>query len=141
MKPPERIGTTDAEIDALSKLANEDKNPTRILAAHFDQPSDAIVVRLSTKATIIVPRTAVPGWGSVDPRKLADLAAQSSGFSIWSEKADTGVRIERLVQLATGTALATAAASILGQKSTPAKAAAARVNGRIGGRPRKAAAL
>jgi hypothetical protein len=88
-----------------------------------------------------VPRALVPGWGSIDPRKLADLAKEPSGFGVWSETADTGVRIERLVQLAAGTALATAAASILGQTSTPAKAAAARENGRTGGRPRKIISL
>jgi hypothetical protein len=110
MKPPARIRTTDAEIDALIKRANKDKKTaTRIIAAHFDRSSDALVVKLSTKATIIVPRTAVPGFGSIDPRQLVDLAPEPSGFGVWSETADTGVRIERLVQLAAGTALATAA--------------------------------
>jgi hypothetical protein len=89
------------------------------------------------EATVIVPRAAIPGFESIQPRQLADLAPQRSGFSIWSETADTGVRIERLLQIAGGPALTTIAASLLGQTSTPAKAAAARKNGQNGGRPTK----
>jgi hypothetical protein len=138
MKPPARIRTTDAEIDAAIKRANANKKTsTRILAAHFDRSSDSVVVKLSTKATVIVPRAAIPGFKSIDPLQLADLSPQASGFSIWSEAADTGIRIERLLQIAAGPALTTLAAGILGRTSTPAKAAAARKNGRAGGRPAK----
>jgi hypothetical protein len=138
MKPSARIRTTDVEIDAAIKRANgSKKTATRIVAAHFARSSDSIVVRLSTKATVILPRAAIPGFKSIDPLQLADLSPQASGFSIWSEAADTGIRIERLLQIAAGPALATVAAGILGQASTPAKAAAARKNGRAGGRPVK----
>ena len=138
MKPPTRIRTTDAQIDVAIKRARQrNKTATRILAAHFDRPSDSVVVKLSTEATVIVPRAAIPGFESIQPRQLADLAPQRSGFSIWSETADTGVRIERLLQIAGGPALTTIAASLLGRTSTPAKAAAARKNGQNGGRPAK----
>jgi hypothetical protein len=139
MKPTTRIRTTDAQIDAAIKHARENKKAgTRILAAHFDRASDTIVVKLSTKATVMVPRTAIPGFASIDPRQLADLTRQSSGLSVWSKAADAGLRIETLLQIAAGPALTTAG-GILGRTSTPAKAAAARTNGRKGGRPRKPA--
>lgn len=135
---PGRIRTTDAQIDALIRKAKEhDKTATRILAARFDRKSDAVIVSLSTKATLIIPRAAIPGFSSIDPRQLVDLAPESPGYSVWSEAADTGVRIERLLQIAAGPTLAAVAAGILGRTSTPAKAAAARKNGRTGGRPAK----
>jgi hypothetical protein len=140
VKPAARIRTTDAQIDAAIKRANAQKPATRIVAAHFDQLSDAVVVKLSTKATVIVPRKAIPGFASINPRQLADLAPQASRLSIWSETADTGIRVERLLKIAAGPALTTIAAGILGGTSTPAKAAAARKNGRTGGRPRKTVA-
>ena len=139
MKPTTKIRTTDAQIDAAIEHARQNKKAgTRILAAHFDRASDAVVVKLSTKATVIVPRKAIPGFASIEPRQLADLTRQSSGLSMWSKAADTGLRIERLLQIAAGPALTTAG-SILGRTSTLAKAAAARKNGRSGGRPRKPA--
>lgn len=139
VKSEGRVRTTDAQIDAAIRRVNSNKKtPTRILEAHFERASDAVVVKLSTEATVIIPRKAIPGFASIDPKQLADLAGQSSGYSVWSHTADAGVRIERLLQIAAGPAL-TAAGSILGQASTLAKAAAARKNRRKGGRPRKAA--
>ena len=77
MKPATQIRTTDAQMDAAIKRAKKDKQmPTRILAAYFDRASDAVVVKLSTSATVIVPRTVIPGFASINPRQLSDLAPQ-----------------------------------------------------------------
>jgi hypothetical protein len=142
MKSSSRVRTTDAQIDiAIKRARKSNLATTRIVAAHFDRASDSIVVKLSTKATIIVPRAALPGLKAIDPARLVDLSPQASGFSIWSEAADSGLRIEVLLQIAAGPALANIAARILGQTSTVAKASASRANGAKGGRPRKSVAV
>lgn len=138
MKQPTKIRTTDAQIDAaLQRARRKKRTATRILAARYDQTQDVIVVKLSTEATLTVPRAAIPGFDTVDPAHLKDLTVQASGFSVWSEKADTGVRIEQLLQVAAGPILTSVAAGILGKKRSRAKAASARENGRKGGRPAK----
>jgi hypothetical protein len=138
---PVRIRTTEAQIDAALAAARKRKaTAARIVSASFDAKRDAIVVTLSTHSQLVVPRDAIVGFSTVDPADLADLAPQSSGFSVWSDRADAGVRVETLLEAAAGsTLLVSSAARIVAAHSSPAKAAAARANGRKGGRPRKGA--
>jgi hypothetical protein len=138
---PARIRTTDAEIDASLAAARSRKNrATHIVAASFDRKRDAIKATLSNGAEISVPRKSIAGLATVDPAGLLDLASQASGFSVWSERADCGVRLETLLEAVAGSSLVTIAARIVGATPSAAKVAAARENGRKGGRPRKTAA-
>lgn len=136
MKYPARIRTTDEQIDATIKNARASRpKATRIAKARYEARTDSVIV------TLAIPRTKIPGFNTIDPGQLADLAAQKSGYSIWSEGADTGLRLERLLQVAAGPAMTAVAAGILGQKRTTAKALSARENGRKGGRPSKKRAV
>ena len=132
MKHPARIRKTEEQIDATIKNARAGRSKaTRIDEARYDATTDSVII------TLAIPRAAIAGFKTIDPGQLADLAAQKSGYSIWSEAADTGLRLERLLQVAAGPAMTAVAAGILGQKRTPAKAMSARENGRKGGRPSK----
>lgn len=136
-----RIRTTDAEIDAAVAAArSRKKTATRIVAASFDRKHDAIKATLSNGAEISVPRKSIAGLRTVNPAELWDLGPQTHGFSIWSERADCGVRLETLLAAVAGSSLVSIAARIVGASPSAAKVAAARANGRKGGRPRKAAA-
>lgn len=125
---------------ALASARKNAKNATRIVSASFDLKRGAIVVNLSTGGTLIVPRSALPGFDTARPELLRDLKVQSSGLSVWSDAADLGARIETLLEAVAGTTLTSMAARRLAEQTSPAKAAAARRNGRKGGRPRKDAA-
>lgn len=131
---------SNAEIDAyLERARRFAEKATKILDAHFDVALDAIVARLSTGATITVPRIAFPRWDALAPDTLADLAVERGGFSVWSMTADVGVRIEGLISAAAGPSIVSSfGASNLGRSTSPAKAAAVRENGKKGGRPRTA---
>ncbi|HZO94797.1 MAG TPA: hypothetical protein VFB22_13720 [Candidatus Baltobacteraceae bacterium] len=137
---PARIRTTDAEIRAaVAEARSRAKTATRIVSAFFDAKGDAIIVKLSTGGTLIVPRSKLPGINKAPAGLLGDLRAQKSGFSVWSDKADMGARVETLFEAVAGDALATIAARLLAARTSPARAAASRANGLKGGRPPKAA--
>jgi hypothetical protein len=136
-----RIRTTNAEIDAaVTATRSRKKSATRIVAASFDRKRDAIKAILSNGAEISVPRKSIAGLRSANPADLSDLAPQPPGFSVWSEHADCGVRLETLLEAVAGSSLLSIVARINGAKPSAAKIAAARTNGRKGGRPRKTAA-
>jgi hypothetical protein len=134
-----RIRATDAEIDAaVSAARNRGKAAIRILEASFNLERDAITIVLSNGSEISVPRRAIRGLDKRSPSDLMDLEAQSSGFSVRSKRGDTGIRLECILEAVAGPSIVSIAAAIAASHKSPAKAAAARVNGRKGGRPGKA---
>jgi hypothetical protein len=138
MKTHPRVRTTDREIDAALRAARARPAEARLVGVCFDRAADVINVTLSTGTRLSIPRRLLPGLSALDSREMEDLAVQSPGRSIWSERADTGLRLETLLEAAAGTPLLlSSAARVVAGRTSPAKAAAARENGRKGGRPKK----
>jgi hypothetical protein len=132
----------DVEIDrAITRARAHDRAAPRILTARYERPRDAIVLGLSTGAVLAVPRAAVPGVASIDPAKLKLVEVEPPGYSIWFELPDVGVRLETLLQAALGPQARGIAARTLGTSTSPAKVAAVRANGALGGRPLTMAAF
>ena len=138
MKHHDSVRTTDAQIDAAISSARGLKSGARakIKSAYYDRARDVVVIELTTKATIEMPRSILPGFTAVNRADLGDLCVQKSGLSIWSETADVGLRLERLFGLVSGSASTSIAASVLGKKRSGAKAIPSRTNGAKGGRSR-----
>lgn len=136
------IQTTDAEMrDAIKAARARERTATKIKSASYDRRGDSIIAKLSTGAVLIVPRKKVPGFAKAAPRHIADLAITSGGEGLWSDSVDDGVLLEQMLVLAAGEAmLGTIGARINAAKRSPARAAASRVNGAKGGRPKKTAA-
>ncbi len=66
-----RIVTTEAESREAGKRARAAaKNMTVIVGARYAKPQDAIIVRLNTGSTFIVPRTRLPGFEKIEPVAL-----------------------------------------------------------------------
>jgi hypothetical protein len=140
-KPRGRILTTDAEMARAAAAAHvREKTATKICSAAYDEARDAVVVGLSTGATLIVARKRIPGFAKASASKLSDLAISPGAESLWCDAVDDGVLLEQLVEIAAGTEfLKVLGGRISGRKTSPAKARAARKNGAKGGRPRKPA--
>jgi hypothetical protein len=135
-----RVTTTDAEIDAAIKRGRAyDRTGTRIVEARYLRVQDAVTLRLSTGALVQLPRKALSALRSSRPKDLSQVEIGPAGASIWFEPGDVGVGLEDFLLAAAGaSALRTAGARALGAVTTKKKAAAARSNGKRGGRPRKA---
>ena len=134
-----RILTTEAEIREDVRIARErEKWATKILAATYDKRRDMIRVDLSTGATIGVPRCSIVGFAKAKPSQLADLEIMPASETLWSETVDDGVLLEQLITIAIGQqTLGELGGQINGSKKSEARAAASRLNGVKGGRPRK----
>jgi len=138
-----RIATTDAEIREAGRRARAAaKEMTTIVEARYAKAYDALVVRLSTGSTIIVPRKRLPGFQRVAPAALRKLEIEEPGNAIWFDVPDVGVRLETLMIAAAGEAtVRKAAAQLLGSRTSAKKATSSAANGRLGGRPPKRRAV
>jgi len=114
------------------------KNMTVIVDARYAKPQDAIIVRLNTGSTFIVPRTRLPGFEKIEPVALRKPEIEAPGNALWFNAPDIGVRLETLMIAAAGEGtVRSAAAQLLGSRKSAHKASSSAANGKLGGRPRK----
>lgn len=129
---------TDSQIDAAlerGRIAAETE--PRAAAARYDAKSGRVIIDLTNGATFAFPARLAEGLADARPEDLADIEILGRGFGLHWEKLDVDYTVPGLVSGVFGTARWMAARA--GRATSPAKAAAARVNGAKGGRPRKAA--
>ena len=112
------------------------------VAAHYDRRRDRIVVGLSTGAELAFPPRIAEGLERAAPSDLTDIEISPSGFGIHFPKLDAHLYLPALLQGAFGSKrwMAAQLGAAGGKARSPAKRAAARANGKRGGRPRKLAA-
>jgi hypothetical protein len=109
------------------------------VSARFDERLGEIVVRLSTGVGILISPIETQGLSGANKRALSEVEITPSGLGLHWPMLDADVYLPALLEGVTGTEAWMAAR--LGEKggrvSSPSKAAAARENGRLGGRPRR----
>jgi hypothetical protein len=124
-----------AEVRA--RMRRERPDEPRAVAARYDASSERVLVELSNGCVFGFPVWMVPGTSRATPQELENVSVQAHGEAIgWEElNADTDVNGLILEVLH----VRDLAAKYLGSLTSPAKSAAARENGKKGGRPRKRA--
>ena len=129
---------TDAQLyEAAQRGALARKNEPRALSARFDPRLDRIVVELSNGCTFAFPPRLAQGLEEASAEQLAEVAVLGRGYGLHWENLDVDLSIPGLLAGIFGTKAYLSRRA--GQTRSPAKAAAARVNGAMGGRPRKQA--
>jgi hypothetical protein len=111
----------------------------RAIAARYDRRSKRIVVRLSSGLDVaFVPQDA-QGLESAKPEQLDQIEITPSGLGIHFPKLDADLYLPALLEgyLGSRAWMAARLGAKGGRATTSAKVAAARANGRLGGRPRK----
>ncbi len=112
------------------------------IAAYHDRRIGRIVVRLASGLEVAFAPSAVQGLTQAKPSDLSVIDISPSGFGLHFPKLDADIYLPALLEGFLGPRNWMAAR--LGQRGGKAKsrtkAAAARANGRLGGRPRKSAA-
>lgn len=129
---------------ARAKAAGEKADATQPHAesVHYDKSDDLIVIRLRNGAIFSFPPRLAQGLKGASPEQLTDMWIPPSGSSIHWESLDVDFSIPELVAGIFGTKSWMAELGRKGgQATSSAKSAAARKNGKKGGRPRKDSTL
>ena len=129
---------TDVEIDAaLARGRAAQLAEPRAAGARYDRASGRVVVELTNGCTFAFPTRLAQGLEEATDEQLAAVEILGAGSGLHWEDLDVDLSVPRLLAGLLGTAAWMAGRA--GRATSPAKAAAARVNGRRGGRPRASA--
>ncbi len=129
---------------AQAKEAWQESEATehRAESVHYDESENLIIIKLKKGAIFSFPPRLVQGLEGASPKQLADVWLPPSGSSIHWESLDVDLGIPELVAGIFGTkSWMTELGRKGGEVTSSAKAAAARENGKKGGRPKKNATI
>lgn len=113
----------------------------RAVSVRYDRKTGNIVIHLSSKLILSFSPRDVEGLQNARPSELDQIEISPSGFGIHFPKLDADLYIPGLLEGALGSRnwMASKLGQIGGRSRSRSKKAAARANGRLGGRPKRAA--
>jgi len=113
----------------------------RAIAAHYDRENDRIVIQLSSRLAISFSPRDAQGLEKARPSQLDEIEITPSGFGIHFPKLDADLYLPGMLEGFLGSKqwMASRLGQVGGKSRSVAKKAASRANGRLGGRPKKAA--
>lgn len=126
--------------DAEARMA-ELRSHGHAVSARFDRKHARVVIALHNGVELAVPVGLVEGLAGAAPDDLANIEVTPGGLGLHWPCLDADVHVPGLMQGIFGSRrwMAAQLGATGGRVSSPAKAEAARANGRRGGRPKKAA--
>lgn len=113
------------------------------VAVRYDRRISRIVISLASGLQIAFAPRDVQGLENAHPADLIDAEISPSGLGVYFPKLDADLYIPALLEGFLGSKrwMASQMGKVGGKVSTDAKTAAARENGKLGGRPKKVRAL
>ena len=135
------MAVTEQETQQAEKRMAALRENGFAVSARHDRRTARIVVNLNTGVQIAFPTRLVEGLADASPDDLAEIEISPAGLGLHWPKLDANVYVPALLQGVFGSKrwMAAQLGAAGGKARSRAKAAAARENGRKGGRPRKAA--
>jgi hypothetical protein len=138
-RPGAAVVVSDAEIEAAYRR-REEELATQPLAAgvRYDRVRDTVVVRMNNEAQLVIPRRLLQGLHNATPDELRGGEVADQGTALTWPALDADFTVMSLLRgVYGGRRWMSELARQAGATTSLAKAAAARRNGRKGGRPRK----
>ena len=114
----------------------------RAVSARYDRKSGHIVIHLSSNLILSFSPHDAQGLENAESSQLEEIEVSPSGFGIHFPKLDADLYVPGLLEGFLGSKkwMASRLGQVGGKSRSRAKRAAAKANGRLGGRPRKALA-
>lgn len=131
------MALTDAEVRQAEKRMRA-RQP-RAKTAHYDRRGARIVVGLSNGLELGVPVDLAQGLAGAKPSDLAQIEISPTGLGLHWPRLDADLYLPALMEGVFGSRrwMARVMGKAGGRSTSSAKRAAARANGKLGGRPRK----
>ncbi len=109
-------------------------------AVRFLRSTRQLVIDLVNGTQLRLPIARVPGTAGLTEAEVRDVTLSPGGMLVVWPRVDLDLTVHALAILALGEkTVMRASAAVAGSTKSPAKAAASRLNGQKGGRPRKTA--
>lgn len=131
------------ELAKANQRARElEANMPRAVSAGYDRAQGRVVVDLSSNLTVTFSPRDAQGLEKATPAQLEEIEISPSGFGLHFPELDADLYVPGLLEGTLGSKkwMAARLGQAGGKSRSRAKKSAARANGRLGGRPRKAAA-
>lgn len=128
------------EFDQASRKAKAlAKSLPRAISARYDRRLGRVMVELSSGLAIAFSPRDAEGLENASPAQLSAIEISPSGFGLYFPKVDADIYLPALLEGTLGSRkwMASRLGAKGGQAKSPAKVAAAKRNGRRGGRPKK----
>jgi len=124
---------------ATRRAAARLRKSPRATHVRYERKTDRVVVGLNTGIEMAFRPSAVQGLKGAKPDQLNAIEISPSGLGIHFPKLDADIYLPALLEGVRGSKrwMAAELGKIGGSASTEAKVAAARRNGKLGGRPKK----
>lgn len=112
----------------------------RAVSAHYEPKTGRIVIDLSCRLIVSFAPEDAQGLENARPSQLKEIEISPSGFGLHFPALDADLYVPALLEgfLGSKSWMASRLGQLGGQATSNAKQAASRVNGKLGGRPRKA---
>jgi hypothetical protein len=111
----------------------------KAVSARYDRKNRRIEIQLSSNLHVSFSPRDAQGLGKATPSQLQEIEISPSGFGIHFPKLDAALYLPAILQGFLGSQkwMASRLGQAGGKSRSAAKQAASRVNGKLGGRPRK----
>lgn len=133
---------TDAAFEAAKRRGDAMlETEPRAVSGRYSRETGRVTVELANGCAYVFPAALVQDLSEADPDDLAVIEVDGAGFNLHWPRLDVDLYVPALVSGVFGTRewMKSALARQAGRSTSASKAAAARENGRKGGRPRKQA--
>lgn len=129
---------TELEYEQANARMQRAQQGGTVVSARYQRATRRLVIELTTEVQLSVPATRLEGLSDATARQLEQIEISPSGLGLHWPLLDVDLYVPALLQGVLGSKKWMA--SLLGQKGgasrSEAKQAAARTNGRLGGRPK-----
>lgn len=134
------MAVTEREFEQAERRMRILREAGHAVSARYDRRAARIVVDLNTGVQLAVPVQQIEGLAHASPEELIKIEISPAGLGLHWPKLNADVYVPALLQGVFGSKrwMAAQLGAAGGKTRSSAKQAAARVNGKKGGRPRKA---